>query len=124
VTQLNFNVALQGIMILKWGDSRTEKKAISGNLIKVIQDVSRARSLYLDLLKQATEEIMLMIPTSKGLDRLNNMGGVQILKDKSTNSSVKVRILTPLRGTHPIGESELTRDCKYWQEAQFPDQID
>lgn len=32
-------------MILKGGDSGTEKKATSGNLIKVIQDVSRARSL-------------------------------------------------------------------------------
>lgn len=90
-------------MILKGGDSGTEKKATSGNLIKVIQDVSSARSLYLNLLKQATGEIMLMIPTPNGLDRFNKMGGVQILKDKSTNSGVKVRILTPLRGTHPIG---------------------
>lgn len=95
---------------MRWGDNRTEKKAISGNLIKVIQDVSRARGLYLNLLKQATEEIMLMIPTSKGLDRLNNMGGVQILKHKSTNSGVKVRILTPLRGTHTIGESNVLRE--------------
>jgi hypothetical protein len=80
-------------MILKWGDSVMEKKTISGNLIKVIEDVSRTRSLYLNLLKQATKEIMLMIPTSKELDRLNKMGGVQILEDKSTNSGVKVRFL-------------------------------
>ena len=53
---------------------------------------------------------MLMIPTPNGLDRLNKMGGVQILKDKSTNSGVKVRILAPLRGTHPIGESDVLRD--------------
>ena len=97
-------------MILKWGDSGTEKKTNSGNLIEVIQDVLRVRSLYLDLLKQETKEIMLMIPTSKGLDRLNKMGGVQILKDKSTNSGIKVRILTPLKGTHPIGESDVLRD--------------
>ncbi len=97
-------------MILKGGDSGTEKKATSGNLIKVIQDVSSARSLYLNLLKQATGEIMLMIPTPNGLDRFNKMGGVQILKDKSTNSGVKVRILTPLRGTHPIGESDVLRE--------------
>ncbi|MGB7676806.1 MAG: hypothetical protein WBL54_09815, partial [Nitrososphaeraceae archaeon] len=83
---------------MKGGDSGTEKKATSGNLIKVIQDVSSARSLYLNLLKQATGEIMLMIPTPNGLDRFNKMGGVQIHKDKSTNSGVKVRILTPLRG--------------------------
>ncbi|MGB8189748.1 MAG: histidine kinase dimerization/phospho-acceptor domain-containing protein, partial [Nitrososphaeraceae archaeon] len=95
---------------MKGGDSGTEKKATSGNLIKVIQDVSSARSLYLNLLKQATGEIMLMIPTPNGLDRFNKMGGVQILKDKSTNSGVKVRILTPLRGTHPIGESDLLRE--------------
>jgi hypothetical protein len=81
-------------MILKGGDSGTEKKATSGNLIKVIQDVPKARSLYLNLLKQATGEIMLMIPTPNGLDRFNKMGGVQILKDKSTNSGVEVRILT------------------------------
>ena len=97
-------------MILKGGDSGTEKKATSGNLIKVIQDVSSARSLYLNLLKQATGEIMLMIPTPNGLDRFNKMGGVQILKDKSTNSGVKVRILTPLRRTLPMGESNVLRE--------------
>jgi len=97
-------------MILKGGDNRMEKKATSGNLIKVIQDVSRARSLYLNLLKQATGEIMLMIPTPNGLDRFNKMGGVQILKDKSTNSGVKVRILTPLRRTLPMGESNVLRE--------------
>ena len=95
---------------MKWGDSGTGKKAISGNLIEVIQDVSRARSLYLNLLNQATKEIMLMIPTSKELDRLNKLGGVQLLKDKSTNSGVKVRILTPLKGAHPIGESNVLRE--------------
>ena len=95
---------------MKWGDSGTEKKAISGNLIEVIQDVSRARSLYLNLLNHATKEIMLMIPTSKELDRLNKMGGVQLLKDKSTNFGVKVRILTPLKGVHPIVESDVFRE--------------
>ena len=95
---------------MKWGDSGTEKKAISGNLIEVIQDVSITRSFYLNLLKQATKEIMLMIPTSNGLVRLNDMGGIQILKDKSANHVVKVRILTPLRGSNPIMESDVLRE--------------
>ncbi|MDQ5870256.1 MAG: hypothetical protein M3530_11100, partial [Thermoproteota archaeon] len=96
MTRINFNVTLPRIMIWKWGDRETEKKVISQNLIEVIQDVSKARSLYLSLLKQATNEIMLMIPTPNGLDRLNKMGAIQILKDKSTNCGVRVRILSPL----------------------------
>ena len=51
-----------------------------------------------------------MIPTSNGLVRLNDMGGIQILKDKSANHVVKVRILTPLRGSDPIMESDVLRD--------------
>jgi hypothetical protein len=51
-----------------------------------------------------------MIPTSNGLVRLNDMGGIQILKDKSANHVVKVRILTPLRGSNPIMESDVLRE--------------
>ena len=51
-----------------------------------------------------------MIPTSNGLVRLNDMGGIQILKDKSANNVVKVRILTPLRETNPIMERDVLRE--------------
>ncbi len=106
-------------MIFKWGDSGTEEKAISRNLIKVIQDVSKAKSLYLSLLNQAKKEIMLMIPTPKGLDRLHKMGAVQILKDKSTNLGVKVRILTPLRETNPRRESDILRKLSIGKRRNF-----
>lgn len=109
-------------MIFKWSDSGTEEKAISRNSIKVILDVSKAKSLYLSLLNQAKKEIMLMIPTPKGLDRLHKMmddGAVQILKDKSTNLGVKVRILTPLKETNPRRESDVLRELSIGKRRNF-----
>jgi hypothetical protein len=53
---------------------------------------------------------MLMIPTPNGLGRLKKLGAIQILKDKSTNCGVRVRILSPLRGTHHRGENNVLHE--------------
>jgi signal transduction histidine kinase len=53
---------------------------------------------------------MLMIPTPNGLGRLKKLGAIQILKDKSTNCGIRVRILSPLRGTHHRGENNVLRE--------------
>jgi hypothetical protein len=103
-------------MILKGGDSGTEKKAISGNLIKVIQDVSRARSLYLNLLEQATGEIMLMIPTPVGWTDLIRWVVSKYLRINQRTLALKLN-LTPLWDPS-YRESDVLRVCKYWQEAQ------
>jgi signal transduction histidine kinase len=75
----------------------TVPKANNSSHIEVIDDISRVKNIYLDLLNRATREINLLIPTSNGLKRLSMLGGLRILKEKCTNQNVKVRILSPLK---------------------------
>jgi signal transduction histidine kinase len=62
---------------------------------EVIQIPSRTQKLFLDLIKSAKEEVLLLLPTTNAFLREQRIGIIQSLKEAAAERSVNVRILTP-----------------------------
>ena len=63
--------------------------------IEVFQSASRAREVYLDLVKEATKEILFIFPTPKAFSRQHKIGAIGLAEKAATEHNVKVRILMP-----------------------------
>jgi two-component system, OmpR family, sensor histidine kinase VicK len=63
--------------------------------IEVFQGASRAREVYLDLVKEATKEILFIFPTSSAFFRQHKIGAIGLAERAATERNVKVRILMP-----------------------------
>jgi len=69
--------------------------------IEVIESSSKAKDVYLDIVKAATGEIMLIFPTVNAYIRQEKIGVIQLAKEATKGRNVKVRILMP---THKLAE--------------------
>ena len=79
-----------------------------GNLgdIEVIPNSARAKELYLNLVKSANEEVLLIFPTTNAFIRQHEMGVVQLAKEAAQQRNVKVRMLMPKHeSTEPLVRS-------------------
>jgi two-component system, OmpR family, sensor histidine kinase VicK len=84
-----------------------------GNLgdIEVIPNSARAKELYLNLVKSANEEVLLIFPTTNAFIRQHKMGVVQLAKEAAQQRNVKVRILMPKHeSTEPLVRSLTEED--------------
>jgi signal transduction histidine kinase len=72
--------------------------------IEVFQNVSRAKGVYLELVKEATKEILFIFPTANAFSRQHKIGAVELAENAAIERDVKVRILMP-----PVA-SELTEE--------------
>ena len=63
--------------------------------IEVIPRSARTRLLYLELVKNAKEEILFIFPTSNAFIRQEKMGAIPLAMEAATERAVKVRILVP-----------------------------
>ena len=63
--------------------------------VEVIPMSSRAKDLYLNLVKKAEKEIIIMFPTTNAFIRQKNMGVLQFSEEAVREGDVKVRILMP-----------------------------
>ena len=64
--------------------------------IEVIPNSSRARDLYLTLVKAAEEEILLIFPSTNSFIRQEKIGVIQVAKKVAKELDVQVRILMPV----------------------------
>ena len=63
--------------------------------IEVFHSVSRAREVYLDLVKEATKEILFLFPSFNVFSRQHKIGAIELAENAATERNVKVRILMP-----------------------------
>jgi len=63
--------------------------------IEVIPSSSRARDLYLDIVKAASKEILWIFPTVNAFLRQDNIGAIPLAAQAAKERNVKVRILMP-----------------------------
>src|SRR5712691_10871170 len=63
--------------------------------VEVIPMSSRARDLYLNLVKKAEKEVIIMFPTTNAFIRQKNMGVIQFSEEATREHDVTVRILMP-----------------------------
>src|ERR671931_375951 len=74
-------------------------KEIEGGVIlgktEVIQSPSEIQELFINLVKSAKQEILLILPTTNSFLREHRIGILQLLKQAATERSIKVKFLTP-----------------------------
>ncbi|PWU82284.1 MAG: hypothetical protein DLM72_02655 [Candidatus Nitrosopolaris wilkensis] len=63
--------------------------------IEVLKNSTEAQSLYLNRVKNATTEILLILPSINAFLRQEKMGAFQLFKEGAKERNVKVRILMP-----------------------------
>ena len=83
--------------------------------IEVIQSSSRARVLYLDLVRSAREELLLVFATTGAFTRQKKIGVIELCIEAAKNRNVKVRILMP---AHESSEQTVEN-----LRQNYPDQI-
>jgi phosphatidylserine/phosphatidylglycerophosphate/cardiolipin synthase-like enzyme len=86
---------------------------VAPDVIEVIHNSSRAKVLYFDIIKSATEEILLMFPTPNAFIRQKKMGIIQALIESAEKVGLKVRILMPAHNITDHSLRELKRSDQY-----------
>ena len=85
--------------------------------IEVIPNSARARELYLNLVKSAYEEVLLIFPTTNAFICQHEMGVVQLAKEAAQQRNVKVRILMPMNeSTEPLVRSLTEEDSHHYRK--------
>lgn len=80
---------------------REIEQGLEPDIIEVIQNPAKTAKLYLDLIRNAAREILLIFPTTNAITRQYSVGALQLLKDAAEQNKVNVRLLMP-----SIGESD------------------
>src|SRR5215469_13314812 len=68
-------------------------------ITEIIDNPSKTQELFIDLIKTAKSEVLLMLPTVNSFMRENRIGVIQLLKELSTKPegrAINIRILTPI----------------------------
>jgi two-component system sensor histidine kinase VicK len=63
---------------------------------EIILIPSRTKELFIDLIKSAKEEVLLLLPTINAFLREDRIGMIQSLREAAVGRDVNVRILTPI----------------------------
>jgi two-component system, OmpR family, sensor histidine kinase VicK len=78
---------------------REIEEGIKPDIIEVIQNSSKVKDLYMNIVKDAVEEILLIFPTSNAFIRQEKIGVIQWLRElvtKEQYNKLKIRILMPI----------------------------
>jgi signal transduction histidine kinase len=71
------------------------ERGLDAERVDVISRSTNAENIYLDLLRSANNEIMLMLPTANAFLRQHKIGVIDSIIDASSDRCVKVRVLIP-----------------------------
>ncbi len=72
------------------------EKGHEPTVVEVIHSSSRAREVYLNLVRGATKEIMIIFPTPKAVARQGKIGAIQAIWETVKCRGAKARILIPM----------------------------
>jgi two-component system sensor histidine kinase VicK len=92
-----------------------EKGAIR-EIIETIRDLTETQKRAFDLLKSASDEILIILPTAKALQILEHLGLTQLLTDAAQERSVKIRLLVG-RDSEDQAETEKLR--RNWETMEI-----
>ena len=75
---------------------REIEEGIKPDVIEPLRNPLEIQNLHINLIKSSTNEIMLIIPTTKAVRRQASVGILQLLKESAIHKKVSIRILAPL----------------------------
>ena len=97
------------------------EEGLQPDVIEVIQNSNRAKELYLNLVKTATKEIMLIFPTMNAFIRQDKIGVIQSIRKAVKERNVKVRILMPMSN---LTENTIRYITQEYNQSQQKDDND
>jgi two-component system sensor histidine kinase VicK len=100
---------------------REIEEGLQPDVIEVIQNSNRAKELYLNLVKTATKEIMLIFPTMNAFIRQDKIGVIQSIRKAVKERNVKVRILMPMSN---LTENTIRYITQEYNQSQQKDDND
>src|SRR5215207_3188236 len=71
------------------------EKGVTLGKTEVIQNPQTTQKLFINMVKSAKHEILLLLPTVNAFLRKERLGIIQLLKQAATEDGVNVRILSP-----------------------------
>jgi signal transduction histidine kinase len=77
---------------------REIEQGLEPDIIEVIQNPAKTAKLYLDLIRNAAREILLIFPTTNAITRQKSVGALKLLKLAAEQNKVNVRLLMPSIG--------------------------
>jgi len=80
--------------------------------IEVISSTLRAQDLYLNILKTASKEILLIFPSTNAFLRQDSMGAIPLAMQAAQERNVRVRILTPTNSLIEQKVRQLKEYCR------------
>ena len=106
---------------------REIEKGVRPDIIEVIKNSDRAHYLYLNIIKDSKEQILLIFPTSNAFIRQEKVGVIQSLIEAAEKHNVKVRILMPAHNVteHSVQQLKMRKnqyhsgniDIRYIEES-------
>jgi signal transduction histidine kinase len=85
--------------------------------IEVIPNSARAKELYLNLVKSANEEVLLIFPTTNAFIRQHKMGVIRLATEAAQQRNAKVRILMPMNeSTEPLVRRLTEEDSHHYRK--------
>ena len=78
------------------------RNVVSLGIAEIIDNPSRTQELFVDLIKSAKSEVLLMLPTVNSFMREYRIGAIHLIEELSTQPearAINIRILTPINNT-------------------------
>ncbi|HKG71409.1 MAG TPA: hypothetical protein VKA87_05890 [Nitrososphaeraceae archaeon] len=85
-------------------------------IIETIRDLTETQKRAFDLLKSASYEILIILPTAKALQILEHLGLTQLLTEAAQEGSVKIRLLVGRDGEVEAETEKLRRN---WETMEI-----
>jgi signal transduction histidine kinase len=103
-------------------DAKDRIKAIEDGVdtegIEIIQNPAEIQKITFDLVKSASEEILIVLATANAFHRQEDLGAMQFLKEASNERDVKIRILTPADNLIVKTSQRLSEQQEQEQQSQ------
>jgi two-component system, OmpR family, sensor histidine kinase VicK len=92
------------------------EQGVIREIIETLRDLTDTQKRAFDLLKSASDEILIILPTAKALQILERLGLTQLLSDATQERSVKIRLLVGRDGEVEAETEKLRRN---WETMEI-----
>ncbi|MGB6628199.1 MAG: hypothetical protein WBE61_08695, partial [Nitrososphaeraceae archaeon] len=92
------------------------EEGLDPEVIETIEKAGTVQELYLDILKSATSDVMIILPTLNAFSRQEKTGAIRLAQEAAKERNVKVRILIPMTtiNGHQPSEKEMKDKLKQY----------
>jgi two-component system, OmpR family, sensor histidine kinase VicK len=77
---------------------REIEEGVNLGMTEIIQDSYRIKEVFIDIIRSAADEILLILPTVNAFLREERLGVIELIREAAEGRNTQVRIMTPVNG--------------------------